>query len=79
MSYFIALLFLLHFRLSRVLFFLANPNKIKLKDLTRITCHISLTYKKIKLILVLAVCVEKHAYVYEFGDHFVESMQLLYI
>lgn len=52
MSYFIALLFLLHLRLSRVLFFfLANPNKIKLKDLTRITCHISLTLKKIKLIL----------------------------
>lgn len=58
MSYFIDLLFLLHFRLSRVLFFFSsNPNKIKLKDLARITCHISLTYKKIKLILVLAVCV----------------------
>lgn len=57
MSYFIALLFLLHFRLSRVFFFLANPNKIKSKDLTRITCHTSLTYKKIKLILVLVVCV----------------------
>lgn len=62
-----------------VVVFSSNPNKIKLKDLTRITCHISLTYKKIKLILVLAVCVEKHAYVCEFGDHFVESMQLLYI